>query len=60
LQWDVKGAAVSPFVTVGFLCLGKLDQQLFRLDLDARNVGVDKAAIVHRRQWFEMAPELTS
>jgi hypothetical protein len=33
-----------------------VDDQLLRLDLDARDVGVDETAIVNRRHWFEMLP----
>ena len=29
---------------------------LLRLHLDARDVGVDEAAVVNRRRWFEMLP----
>ncbi len=29
---------------------------MLRLDLDARDVGVDEAAVVNRRRWFEMLP----
>ena len=36
--------------------LRKLDDQLFLLDLDARNVSVDEAPGVNRRRWFEMLP----
>ena len=36
-------------LTIGRLCSGKLDDQLLRLDLDARDVGVDEAAVVNRR-----------
>ena len=43
-------------LAIGLLCLGKLDDQLLRLDLDARNVGVDEAAVVNRLRQFEMLP----
>jgi hypothetical protein len=33
-----------------------VDDQLLRLDLDARDVGLDEAAVVNRRHWFEMLP----
>jgi hypothetical protein len=47
--------AVSP-LTVGRLCSGKVDDQLLRPDLDARNMGVDEAAVVNWRRCFEMLP----
>jgi hypothetical protein len=36
--------------------LGELNDQLLWLDLDTRNVGVDEAAIVNGRRWFEVIP----
>src|SRR6266481_4702535 len=47
--------AVSP-LTVGRLCSGKVDDQLLRPDLDARDVGLDEATVVNRRRRFEMLP----
>ena len=42
--------------TLHFSRLGKLDQQSLRLYLDARDVGIDQAPIVGRRQGFQMLP----
>ena len=39
-----------------FSGLGKLDDQLLRLDLDPRNVSADEAAVVNRCRRFEMLP----
>lgn len=41
---------------IGFLRLCKLDNQLLRLDLDARNVGVDETSVVNRDRQFKMGP----
>jgi hypothetical protein len=53
---DTKETACRSPLTVGRLCSGKVDDQSLRLDLDARDVGVDKAAVVNRRRCFEMLP----
>ena len=41
----MNDAVRFPSLTLGSLSLGKLDEQLLRLNLDARNVGVDDVAI---------------
>ncbi len=51
-------ACLSPSLalTIDLLRWCKLDDQLLRLDLDARNVGVDEAPVVNRLRWLEMLP----
>ena len=47
---DLKDAVGSGLLAIGcrFRFSGELDDQLLRLDLDARDMGVDEAAVVNR------------
>ncbi len=41
---------------IGFLRLCKLNNQLLRLDFDARNVSIDEASVVNLDHRFKMSP----
>ena len=43
----MKDAIVSLLLRIGRRLSGKFDDQLMRLDLDARDVSIDEAAIVN-------------
>ena len=49
---DTKNHRLAP--PICFARLDKLDNQLLRMDLDARNVDVDEAPVVNRLRWLEM------
>src|SRR5260370_23165566 len=46
------------FRSAGRLCWGKVDDQLLRLDLDARDVGVDEAAVRSEEHTSELQSHL--